>query len=104
MWTRDGGTGATGLPDVTSEIFLPAGLDDPNQLEIARKIRFCAQRFFAPRNAFSRSRRTKMIKLICPSGNRRRDAAKSLRDVAVKNLRRTLLQSQDASSISALLR
>jgi len=36
------------LPDGESDIFLAAGLDAPNQLEIAYEIRFLAQRILEP--------------------------------------------------------
>jgi hypothetical protein len=34
------------LPDGKSEIFFREGLDDPNHLEIAEEIKFCAQWIF----------------------------------------------------------
>jgi len=36
------------LPDGESDIFLAADLDNPNQIDIARKIRFLAQRILEP--------------------------------------------------------
>jgi len=55
---QDGDNYAADLPDITSDLFLAAGLDGTNQLEIAREFSLFAQRLFLvtssePRSSFS---------------------------------------------------
>ena len=40
---RDGGSGATDLPDGLSEIFFARGLDDPNHVDPLQQFAVCAQ-------------------------------------------------------------
>jgi len=49
-------------------LFLPAGLDDPNQVESLEQIAFCAHAFFQTVNNRA-TRRPQKFALICPPGN-----------------------------------
>src|SRR6188474_3198730 len=59
---RDGRSYAGDLPDDGSGIFLCGGLDGPNQLEIAREIRFLAQLLLGSQSAWRRSARQQPLR------------------------------------------
>ena len=62
------------LGEMRSDIFFPRNLDDPNHVELAHEIRFCAQRVWRCLEARPCDPWPKRF-LICPSGqNGRRQA------------------------------
>ena len=77
------------LPDGTSEIFFALGLDDPNQLESPREIRFYAHAIARVR-AHQATQQAKQIERILPAAQISRDFAKvSAREVEYHGTCRT---------------
>jgi hypothetical protein len=66
---RDGASFGFDLPDGTSRIFFPRELDDPNHVDQASEISFCAQRIFAPEGVLRAARPAAKRELISPRGH-----------------------------------
>jgi len=63
------------LGKMRSDIFLPCNLDDPNRVEMAGEIRFCAQGISAPR---SHPKRLPIVRWAKQSTDRRRHSSRRI--------------------------